>query len=101
MLPSCQAADNARFVNGITDSQQLFRSKQSMFQIARQLDMPASFIELRHRIIHEDKPTMRELHRAGNDGLTWLFSWYWEHLDESGINASDFSADEAPSLIAE
>jgi len=72
-----------RFVNGITDTQQIFRSKQSMFHIARKMRMPSSFIDLRHRIIHEERPNLRELVRALNKGLRWLFEWYWVHVCDS------------------
>lgn len=60
--------------------------KQSMYQIARQMEMPAAFIELRHRVTHENKPAITELERAAKQGLSWLFTWYWTHiLDDQGM----------------
>lgn len=79
----------------MTDAQQHYRVKQSMYQIARQLDMPASFIELRHRVTHEVKPNMLELERAAKQGLSWLFAWYWIYVPDG----ESISAEEGGSTI--
>ncbi|KAA6408531.1 MAG: cell morphogenesis Las1 [Lasallia pustulata] len=71
-----------RFVTGLTDSYQEGRHKKSMYQVAKDIDLPASFVELRHQAIHEDLPSLVVLRRATARALEWLWDYYWQHQDE-------------------
>lgn len=75
-----------RFVTGFCD---IGRHKErtlepsSMLEIARQIDMPAEFVALRHEATHEDLPGIQRLVTATQGALEWLWKVYWSRLDES------------------
>lgn len=50
-----------------------------MYQVAKEIDLPASFVELRHQATHEDLPSLVVLRRATVRALEWLWDYYW-HL---------------------
>ncbi|KAL9080366.1 MAG: hypothetical protein Q9157_000822 [Trypethelium eluteriae] len=54
----------------------------SMYSVAREIDMPASFVELRHEATHEELPSLGRLERNVKAGLDWLWNFYWKKLDE-------------------
>ncbi|KAI4131495.1 MAG: hypothetical protein LQ347_002965 [Umbilicaria vellea] len=72
-------ADLPSFVTGLTDSYQEGRHKKSMYQVAKEIDLPASFVELRHQATHEDLPSLVVLRRATAKALEWLWDYYWHH----------------------
>ncbi len=51
-----------------------------MFDVAKEIGLPASFIELRHRIAHEDMPNLKTLQDATQRALKWLYNDYWTHI---------------------
>lgn len=53
-----------------------------MYQVAKEIDLPASFVELRHQAIHEDLPSLVVLRRATARALEWLWDYYWLHQGE-------------------
>lgn len=57
--------------------------KMSMYDMAAELDMPSSFVELRHEATHEDLPSLRRLQMATEQALQWLWHHYWAKLDAS------------------
>lgn len=57
--------------------------KMSMYDMAAELDMPGSFVELRHEATHEDLPSLRRLQMATEQALQWLWHHYWSKLDVS------------------
>lgn len=60
----------------------------SMVQIACQIDMPASFVELRHEATHEELPSLQRLARKSKEGVDWIWHHYWSKLDPvPGINS--------------
>ena len=52
-----------------------------MYQVAKEIGLPASFVELRHQAIHEDLPSLIVLRRATARSLEWLWDYYWQHED--------------------
>ncbi|KAI4147129.1 MAG: hypothetical protein L6R39_003225 [Caloplaca ligustica] len=54
-----------------------------MYDKAKQLELPASFVELRHEAIHGELPSLVFLRQAAERALGWLWSDYWQHLDEN------------------
>ena len=71
-----------RFVTGMTDMEQTSKYKQTMFDIANQVGLPESMIQLRHEIIHGEMPSLAALRIASQQSLQWLYEQYWIYLDE-------------------
>lgn len=78
-----------RFVTGFAD---LGRSRsgpgQSMLEVAKDIDLPAEFVEIRHEATHEGMPVFARLTKATSAALTWLYHTYWEKLDAAGDPSS-------------
>ena len=74
-----------RFVTGFCD---IGRHKErtleriSMLDIARQIDMPAEFVALRHEATHEELQGIQRLVTATQQALHWLWRVYWSRLEE-------------------
>ncbi len=66
-----------------------------MYDVAREIDMPASFVELRHEATHEELPSIKRLMRNAELALDWLWQFYWAKLDETKSSESG-----VPSQIA-
>ncbi|KAL8930065.1 MAG: hypothetical protein Q9172_000150 [Xanthocarpia lactea] len=63
-----------------------------MYDKARELNLPASFVELRHEAIHGELPSVIVLRQAAQKALDWLQTNYWKHLnDEGNQTGSDLS----------
>lgn len=52
-----------------------------MYTKAKQIGLPASFVELRHEATHGDLPSLVVLRRAAERALDWLWNDYWKYLD--------------------
>ena len=52
-----------------------------MYVKAKQIGLPASFVELRHEAIHGDLPSLMVLRKAATRALDWLWNDYWKFLD--------------------
>ncbi|KAF2225700.1 Las1-like-domain-containing protein [Elsinoe ampelina] len=83
-----------RFVTGFAD---LGRSRsgpgQSMLEVARDIDLPVAFVELRHEATHEGMPNLARLRKAATDALIWLKRVYWdkiETIENEGTPAAHF-----------
>jgi len=50
--------------------------------LARTLDLPASFVEVRHAATHEALPSLAVLRNLAERGLVWLWVHYWGGLDQ-------------------
>ncbi|KAL8950829.1 MAG: hypothetical protein Q9222_003150 [Ikaeria aurantiellina] len=59
-----------------------------MFDNARSIELPASFVELRHEATHGDLPSLVVLRQASEKALDWLWHHYWKHLNER-VKSSD------------
>ena len=67
--------------------------KVSMYDKARELNLPASFVELRHEAIHGELPSVIVLRQVAQKALDWLQTNYWKHLnDEGNQTGSDLSS---------
>ena len=56
--------------------------RRSMHDVAREIGMPASFVELRHEATHKEVPNLERLKRNVEAALQWLWNYYWKHLDD-------------------
>lgn len=63
-----------RFVTGLVDSDQGARHRISMYDKAKQIGLPSSFVEMRHQATHEEFPSLTVLRRAVEKSLSWLVS---------------------------
>lgn len=66
-----------RFVNGLLDPLQKARDAISLYALAKQLDLPTVFVELRHVATHEGLPSLMLLRRSSHQALEWLWWNYW------------------------
>ncbi|KAK4227658.1 Las1-like-domain-containing protein [Podospora fimiseda] len=72
----------SRFVTGLLDSHQTMARKQSMYDVAKSVGLPSSFVELRHQATHEMLPSLSRLRVASKKGLEWMWEYYWVGLGE-------------------
>ncbi|KAL2372070.1 cell morphogenesis protein Las1 [Blastomyces gilchristii SLH14081] len=79
-----------RFVTGLVDSK-LYGRRQTMFQRAMELGLPASFVELRHEATHRELPALVVLRDAARRSLEWLWEFYWDGLGD--IETADAGMD--------
>ena len=68
------------FVTGLADTEQDGVFKSSMYETAKQIGLPASFVDIRHDAIHGDLPSLIVLREAVAKALDWLWHDYWKHL---------------------
>lgn len=52
----------------------------SMYSIAKNIGLPATFVELRHQCTHEELPSLARLRDAAQRSLTWIWDHYWKGL---------------------
>ena len=76
-IADAHASALLQFVTGFTDIEQTKEHKQSMFKVAQSIGLPRSFVELRHRITHEDIPPLQTLRDANERARQWLLEKYW------------------------
>lgn len=62
-----------------------------MYAKAKQIGLPASFVELRHEATHGDLPSLVVFRRAAERSLDWLWNDYWRYLD---VRSGNLDADE-------
>ncbi|KTW29673.1 hypothetical protein T552_00882 [Pneumocystis carinii B80] len=82
-----------RFVNGFVDPEQQGQYIIPMQTLARNIDLPLSFVEIRHAATHEQLPSLVVLRSMTNRALEWLLDKYWsksycedvQELDERKI----------------
>lgn len=68
------------FVTGLLDSHQDKQRKMSMYDVAKSVGLPATFVELRHQATHEQLPSLTRLRAAARSALAWIWDYYWRHL---------------------
>lgn len=54
-----------------------------MYRVAEDIQLPASFVELRHQTTHEDLPSLVVLRQATNRALAWLWDHFWARIDDN------------------
>ncbi|KAK0735468.1 Las1-like-domain-containing protein [Apiosordaria backusii] len=84
-LRAAYVAAFGRFVTGLLDSHQDKARKQSMYELAKGVGLPAKFVELRHMGVHEGMPSLGRLRRGAGEGLEWIWGVYWSKLGEGDI----------------
>ena len=71
----------SRFVTGLTDIQQIKKRKTSMYDVGRRINLPKSFVDIRHQITHdEEMPSLLVLRDSTKRALSWLYQDYWRDL---------------------
>lgn len=71
-----------RFVNGLLDSFQQSTHAIPLYQLAKSLNLPSFFVELRHMSTHESLPTLPICRIAAKRALNWLWENYWHHIND-------------------
>ncbi|TGZ82884.1 Las1-domain-containing protein [Ascodesmis nigricans] len=83
-----------RFVNGLVDPAQQGQFALPMHQIAKDLGLDASFVEIRHAATHEELPSLQVLRRMAGRALEWLWWHYWCAIDNKDVEAGGEVAEE-------
>lgn len=94
LVPSQHADYPHSFVTGLLDSHQDKQRKMSMYDVAKSVGLPATFVELRHQATHEQLPSLTRLRAAARKALAWIWEYYWRHLqvdDAAGHQVADKS----------
>lgn len=60
-----------------------------MYDVAKSVGLPATFVELRHQATHEQLPSLTRLRAAARKALDWIWEYYWRHLAEVDISGSE------------
>lgn len=71
-----------RFVNGLLDNFQQANYAIPLYQLAKSLNLPSFFVELRHMSTHESLPELSICRIACKRALNWLYDNYWQDLDD-------------------
>ncbi|KAI1824686.1 Las1-like-domain-containing protein [Xylaria intraflava] len=79
-IRAAYSAAFSRFVTGLLDGQQDKLRKMSMYSIAKNIGLPATFVELRHQATHEQLPSLSKLRSAAKNALAWIWNFYWKDL---------------------
>lgn len=94
-----------RFVTGLLDGYQDKKHKLSMFSIAKNIGLPATFVELRHQCTHEELPSLGKLRGACGRSLDWIWRQYWSSLEgkdkSSGSDEELESVDDLSTVLQE
>ena len=54
-----------------------------MYAIAKSVGLPATFVELRHQVTHEQLPSLTRLRATAKKALDWIWNYYWKHLTDT------------------
>ncbi|KAL1956025.1 hypothetical protein VTO42DRAFT_7840 [Malbranchea cinnamomea] len=71
-----------RFVTALVD-RTVHARKQTMYHLAGEIGIPASFVELRHEATHRDMPSLVTLQRVAQRSLEWLWQYYWATIEDA------------------
>jgi hypothetical protein len=88
----------SRFVTGLLDGHQDKQHKMSMYSVAKEIGLPAAFVELRHQVTHEQLPSLAKLRASARNALNWIWEYYWKHLEEPRP-AEGAAGDRASALV--
>lgn len=73
-----------RFVNGLLDPFQQGAFAVPLYMLARNINLPPLFVELRHMATHEGLPNIDVCRLACTMALSWLMDNYWNDIEENG-----------------
>ncbi|TQS35131.1 hypothetical protein Golomagni_04456 [Golovinomyces magnicellulatus] len=51
-----------------------------MYDIAKNIGLPSTFVELRHQATHEELPSLTRLRTATFEALDWIWNYYWVNI---------------------
>lgn len=71
-----------------------------MHTLARNLDLPASFVEIRHAATHEVLPSLSVLRTVAVRALDWLWVNYWSAVGVAAATGPDAGAERVQLLRA-
>ncbi|RLV95969.1 Pre-rRNA-processing protein las1 [Spathaspora sp. JA1] len=81
-----------RFVNGLLDPFQQSNYAIPLHHLAKSVNLPSYFVELRHMATHEGLPSLPMLRIACTSALNWLYDHYWCHIEEDEENVGELDA---------
>lgn len=64
-----------------------------MYTIAKNIGLPATFVELRHQATHEELPSLSKLRTVSRKALSWIWDYYWVHLAPEAAQRQDLPDD--------
>lgn len=67
-----------KFVNGLLDPYQKSTHAIPLHNIARMINLPSAFVEIRHIATHESLPGIDILRILAKDALIWLKEHFWD-----------------------
>ncbi|KAL1520087.1 hypothetical protein AB1Y20_023562 [Prymnesium parvum] len=67
-----------RLVNGVVDPMQQGHRAASVQALARELELPAALVELRHECTHNRLPSLSTFRLVAEQALLWLHERYWQ-----------------------
>ncbi|RKF81352.1 putative cell morphogenesis protein las1-like protein [Golovinomyces cichoracearum] len=83
----------SRFVTGLLDCHQDKRYKLSMYDIAKNIGLPSTFVELRHQATHEELPSLTRLRTATFEALEWIWNYYWVNIPTTTATVATTTTD--------
>ncbi len=69
-----------------------------MYSIAKNIGLPATFVELRHQCTHEELPSLSKLRTAAERSLAWIWDHYWKNLE---VSPAPEGVDECRTILRE
>lgn len=76
-----------------------------MFSIAKNIGLPATFVELRHQCTHEELPSLAKLRGACERSLDWIWKQYWSSLEgkdkSTGLDEEPESVEDLSTTLQE
>lgn len=78
-----------RLVNGLLDPLQQSNFAIPLHQLAKSLQLPSFFVELRHMATHEKLPSLDMLRITATDALNWLYDNYWSKIEDIELDVDE------------
>jgi ribosomal biogenesis protein LAS1 len=73
----------SQFVTGLCDTPQTkTTARRSMYEVANDIGLPQSWVEVRHEITHGTMPELHILQKATEDAIEWLWNRFWSSMGE-------------------
>lgn len=63
-----------------------------MYSIAKNIGLPATYVELRHQATHEELPSLPKLRTATQKALRWIWEYYWVKLSQDASDTGNCEA---------
>lgn len=72
-----------RIVNGLLDPFQQASVALPLLKLAKEIDLPSYFVEIRHMATHEELPSLDHLKLVAQEAKLWLERNYWVNIIDS------------------